>query len=218
MRERVARAASVAGRDPKEITIVAAAKNQPLERVLEALECGITAIGENRVQEAASRQAEVRARFPKTAIHMIGHLQRNKVRQALDIFDIIQSLDSERLAREISARAKEIPVLVEVKTSEEAAKSGVPAEAAPAFLEMVSGLGNIKVKGLMTVAPLSDDPEKARPYFAGLRELSEKIKTLNLPNVEMQYLSMGMTDDLEAAIQEGSNLIRVGRAIFGQRS
>lgn len=216
IRSRIGKAAASVGRDPGKIKLVAVIKTVPIDKVFEALEEGITDIGENRVQDAGEKLEAVKARFPNVTCHMIGHLQRNKVRQALDMFDIIQSVDSERLAEEIDRRAvNKIPVLIEVKTSEETTKHGIPAKSAAEFLKTVSKFDNIQVRGLMTVAPLTDDPETARPYFASLRELSEEIKRLNLPNVEMKYLSMGMTDDFEVAIQEGSNMVRIGRAIFG---
>jgi pyridoxal phosphate enzyme (YggS family) len=221
VRKRIEKSASSVGRDPREIKIIGAVKEQPTERVLEALEAGLTDIGENKVQEARVRYEEIRSKYPNLTLHMIGHLQRNKVRHALDIFDIIQSVDSERLALEIEERAKAqdkiVPILIEVKTSEEATKYGVPVGSTIDFLKKITELQQLKVQGLMTIAPLEDNPEKARPYFAKLRMLNEEIKKLNLPNIEMKYLSMGMTDDFEVAIQEGSNMVRIGRAIFGER-
>lgn len=209
--ERIEKAAGSVGRNLRDITLIAAIKSVPLDLVFEALEAGVKNVGENRVQEAAARHREIKSRFPEVSLHMIGHLQRNKVRQALDIFDIIQSVDSGRLARELS----KVPILIEVNTSGEAAKYGVSPDAAVELLRTLSGLGNIKIKGLMTLAPLTGDP---RPSFFRLRKLSEEIMKLGLPNIEMSCLSMGMTDDFEAAIQEGSNMVRIGRAIFGERS
>jgi pyridoxal phosphate enzyme (YggS family) len=219
VRRRIEKAASSVGRDPQEIKLIVAVKNIPTELVLQALEAGITDIGENKVQEAKTRYEEVKAKFPNVSWHMIGHLQRNKVRHALDIFDIIQSVDSERLAREIQAkaRAQVVPILIEVNTSGEEAKYGVPVEPTIDLLKTISVLNSVRVQGLMTIAPLVENPENARPYFSRLKKLSEEIKKLNLPNVDMNYLSMGMTDDFEAAIQEGSNMVRIGRAIFGKR-
>jgi hypothetical protein len=218
VRLRIDKAASSVGRDPQEIRLIAAVKNVPTELVLQALEAGITDLGENRVQEAEARYEKIKSNFPNVAWHMIGHLQRNKVRQALDIFDIIQSVDSERLAREIQARAeaqaRSVPVLIEVNTSGEETKCGIPADSAIDFLRTVSGFANLKVQGLMTVGPLVGDQEKTRPGFKRLKGLSEEIEKLNLPNIEMKYLSMGMTDDFEVAIQEGSNMVRIGRGIF----
>ena len=219
VRQQITAAAERAGRDPREIKLVGVIKNVPNELVIEALENGLADIGENRVQEAGARFEMIRARFPNITWHMIGHLQRNKVGHAIDIFDIIHSVDSERLAREIEIememRNREpFPVLVEINTSGEETKYGIPAENAIEFLKNLSKFKNLKVQGLMTMAALTDDPEKARLCFRRLKELSEKVKALNFPRVEMRYLSMGMSDDFSAAIEEGSNLVRVGRAIF----
>ena len=145
------------------------------------------------------------------------HLQRNKVRQALDIFDIIQSVGSERLVCEIQAKvqAKLIPIRIEVNTSGEESKCGVPVDSTIGFLRNISSFVN--VQGLMTIAPLLDDPEKAGPYFVKLKEPKAGANRSNLPKIGMKYLSMGMTDDFEAAVQEGSNMARIGRVIFGER-
>ncbi len=223
IRQKVHSAAQAAGRDPSTIKIIGAIKNQPTEKVIEAIEAGLTDIGENKVQEAQARYEEIKSKYPNVAWHMIGHLQRNKVRQSLDIFDIIHSLDSERLAGEIESRAgsgerrKIVSVLIEVNTSAEASKYGISVDSTIDFLKKLSGFHNIRVQGLMTVSLFSDDLEKVRPCFIKLRKLSEEIKKLNLPNVAMKYLSMGMTDDFEIAIQEGSNMVRIGRALFGKR-
>ncbi len=201
------------------VKLVAVTKGVPVEKIEEAIRAGVTDIGENRIQEAEPKIRYLRPKYPQVKFHFIGHLQTNKVRQALDLFDIIQSLDSERLAREISARAARIiPVLIEVNASAEKSKSGLPVEQTLEFVQSVARLPNLKVEGLMTIAPLAGDPEVARPFFKKLKDLKDKILELNLPNVEMKYLSMGMSDDYTVAIQEGSNLVRLGRAIFGQRS
>lgn len=221
IRQRIKKSAQSVGRDPEDIKLIVVTKTVPAEKIEEAIQAGITDIGENKVQEAQAK-AEV---FSGVTRHMIGHLQRNKVRQALGIFDIIQSVDSERLAKAIedqaprqsSGQAKVVPILIEVKTSDEAAKYGVPADATIEFVKKIAGLKHLKIQGLMTMAPWFDDPEKARPYFKTLRELRDKIVELKIPNVEMKYLSMGMTDDFGVAIQEGSNMVRIGRAIFGAR-
>ena len=220
IRTQIEKAASSAGRDPQEIKLIGAVKNVPTELVLRALEAGLTNIGENKVQEARVRYDEIKDKFPNVAWHMLGHLQRNKVRQALEMFDIIQSVDSERLAREISCRFQvagcklQVPILVEVNTSDETTKYGMPIDSTIDFLQKVSNFGNIKVQGLMTIGLFTDDLEKVRPCFIKLRKLSEEIKKLNFPNVAMRYLSMGMTGDFEVAIQEGSNMLRIGRGIF----
>lgn len=225
VRGRIEKAASAAGRDPQEIRLIAVTKTVPVELIEEAVRAGVTDIGENRVQEAAPKIQALKDKYPRLTWHMVGHLQRNKVKAALELFNMIQSVDSERLAREISERGEgratggggRIPVLLEINTSGEKSKYGVAAAEAVGLLKIISTFANIAVEGLMTVAPLADDPQTARPCFRRLRSLSQEIRELGLPNVEMKYLSMGMSDDLEAAVEEGSNMVRIGRAIFGKR-
>jgi pyridoxal phosphate enzyme (YggS family) len=201
------------GSNSQDIELVAVTKGVPIDIIEEAILAGVTDIGENRIQEAAPKIEYLRPKYPQVKFHFIGHLQTNKVRQALDLFDIIQSLDSERLARELSARAaRHIPVLVEVNTSGEQSKFGVPVEETLAFMHSVARLPNLKVEGLMTIAPLASDP---RPSFKKLKILRDQILKLNLPTVAMKYLSMGMSDDYQIAIQEGANMVRLGRLIFG---
>ncbi len=212
VRRRIEAAAGRAGRDPAGIKLVAVIKNVPLGEIEEAIAAGVTDLGENRIQEAQARHRELALRHPGLTFHLIGHLQRNKVRQALDMFAIIHSLDSERLAREIDRCAlKPVPVLIEVNTSGEASKFGTEPDRAIELVRSASLLKNIKIQGLMTIGPLTGDP---RPGFRSLRELKDRIVGLGLPNVEMKYLSMGMTGDFEEAIEEGSNLLRIGRGIF----
>jgi pyridoxal phosphate enzyme (YggS family) len=212
IRRRIDAAARGVGRDPQEIKLVAVIKQVPIADVFAALDAGLTDLGENRIQEAEARNQEIKAKHPATNFHLIGHLQRNKVRQALDMFAIIQSLDSERLAREIDrCAAKPVPVLIEVNTSGETSKFGIEPNLAVELARFASSLEKIKIQGLMTIGPLAGDP---RPCFRSLRELSEKIAGLNLPGVAMKYLSMGMSGDFETAVAEGSNLLRIGRGIF----
>lgn len=204
-----------AGGDPAKIKLIAVVKNVPLEQIFQALEAGITGIGINRVQEAADKYPAIKARFPEVAWHMLGHLQRNKVRQALDIFDIIQSVDSELLVEEIDKRAERpIPILIEVNTSGETTKFGIEPEKAIDLVRFAASHEKIKVRGLMTIGPLTGEEEKTRRSFRSLRELKDEIIKQNIPAVEMEVLSMGMTSDFEAAIKEGSNLVRIGRGIF----
>jgi hypothetical protein len=212
IRGRVEAAARRAGRDPAEIKLVAVIKQVPTAHIFEALAAGLTDLGENRIQEAEARNREIKAKYPAVNFHLIGHLQRNKVRQALDMFAIIQSLDSERLAREIDRCAvRPVPVLIEVNTSGEPSKFGIEPNLAVELVRVASSLEKIKIQGLMTIGPLAGDP---RPCFRGLRELSELIAGLGLPGVEMKYLSMGMSGDYETAVEEGSSLLRIGRGIF----
>lgn len=212
IRRRIDVTACSVGRDPKEIKLVAVIKNTPIDDIFEAIESGITDLGENRVQEAYERNEKIRAKYPGVAFHLIGHLQRNKVRQALDMFAIIQSVDSRRLVEEIARLAVgPVPVLIEVNTSGETTKFGIEPDKAVELVRFASSFPNIKILGLMTVGSLTGDP---RPGFRNLKELSGRIAGLNLAGVEMKYLSMGMTEDFETAIEEGANLLRIGRGIF----
>lgn len=205
-------AAQKSGRNAQDVKLVAVVKNVLLESIIEAIEAGVTDIGENRVQEALGRDGLLRQKYPHLAIHMIGHLQRNKVRQALDMFAIIQSVDSKRLVDEISARAiKPVPILIEVNTSGETSKYGVEPDKTSDLVRYASAGKNIQVQGLMTVGPLSGE---ARAAFSKLREIRDEIRDMGVAGVEMRYLSMGMTDDFEVAIEEGSNIVRIGRGIF----
>lgn len=214
--QRIAKAARSVNRDPQDIKLVAVTKTQSVEVIEQAIQAGITDIGENRVQEARPKIEALKSKYPQVTWHMVGHLQRNKVRQALELFDIIQSVDSIRLAREIQAKAEAkgitVPILIEVNTSEEESKNGVPVDSAIELVEQIKDLQNLRIQGLMTIGPLHGE---ARQSFVQLRELKEKI---NIPGVEMKFLSMGMTQDFETAIQEGSNVVRIGRALFGARS
>jgi len=218
LRERVLQAAKRAGLDPAGIVIVAVTKTRSAEEIREVIDSGITDIGENRVQEAIVKYQQLltpNSQLPTLKWHLVGHLQTNKAKDAVKIFDLIHSVDSFRLAEEIDKQAQKInkiqDILVEVKTSEEASKSGVLPSAAPDLIREISLLKNIRLLGLMTIAPLVDDPEKARPYFRKLRELRDQLQT---PNSQLRTLSMGMSDDFEAAIEEGANMVRIGRALF----
>ncbi|MFB0526857.1 MAG: YggS family pyridoxal phosphate-dependent enzyme [bacterium] len=203
------------GRDPQEITLVAVTKTVEVDRIEEAIAAGVNIIGESRVQEAKEKYGKVEGRI---IWHLVGHLQRNKARDAVKIFDLIHSVDSAKLAEEIDKQAKKAgkiqKILVEVNVSGEESKYGLGPEEIITFLKEVSRLPNIKVEGLMTMAPLYENPEDCRPYFRKLKELVEGIKAENIENVEMIYLSMGMSNDFEVAIEEGSNMVRIGRAIF----
>ena len=225
VRGRIARAAQRAATDLSEITLVAVTKNVGIEDIYQAIGAGITHVGESRVQEAVSKYEQVRAYAAAKGMslvwHMIGHLQTNKVREAVRLFDLIHSVDSVRLARQIDKEAAGIgkvqDILVEVKTSSEAAKYGfVPEDVAGALKEMAS-LGHLSIKGLMTVAPAVSDPREARPYFRTLKELLIRINELRTRNDELRILSMGMTDDFEVAVEEGATVVRIGRGIFGDR-
>lgn len=203
---------------PDGVILIAATKGRTSEEINEAIEAGIEIIGENYVQEA-EKKFKIIGR--KVKWHMIGHLQTNKVKKALEIFDMIETVDSEKLAREIDKEAKKrnivFPVLIEINSGREKQKSGVFPEDAEKLIYEISNYENIKIEGLMTMGPFVKNPEDIRPYFRLTKELFEKFKNLNLPNVEMKYLSMGMSDTWKIAIEEGANIIRIGTAIFGPR-
>ena len=216
--EKVAEAALKAGRSPQDVLVVAVTKTVALPRILEALECGISHVGESKVQEAKEKMPGLP---PGVTKHMVGHLQRNKVGSALEIFDVIHSLDRMSLAREISRRALArgilARVLVQVNTAGDEERFGVPPAGVESFVQQVSTLGGLSVEGLMTIAPYTNDEKRLREAFSVLRELREEIKGKNMAGVTMEHLSMGMSGDYHLAIEEGATLIRVGTAIFGQR-
>ncbi len=210
VKERIARACQRAGRSPDEVTIIAVTKTVEPSAIADALTLGLRHFGENRVQEAEEKIGQLSGLKPRPTWHMVGHLQSNKVRIAVEIFDIIHSVDSVRLAEAISRIAqKTLPVLLQVNVSGETSKSGFSmAEVKPA-LEAISRLPEIEIKGLMTMAPIVTDAEQVRPVFQKLRSLRDSLR--------LEHLSMGMTDDFEVAIEEGATLVRIGRAIFGER-
>jgi hypothetical protein len=219
IRERIAAAATRAGRDPGGIQLMAVSKTVPPERIRDAMDAGITLFGENYVQEAREK---IPAIGHTVSWHMIGHLQTNKVKYVINLFDWIHSVDRLELARELDKRAgrnnRKLNALMEVNVSGEESKSGVEASLALDLVRQISVLPNLNVRGLMTMPPYSDDPETSRPYFQALRRLRDEINSAAVPNIRMDELSMGMTDDFEVAIEEGATIIRVGRAIFGERS
>jgi PLP dependent protein len=218
--KRVKQAAERVKREPDEIRIVCVTKGVDPYRINEATMNGVTDIGENRVQEALTKRADV---FPGVKWHMVGHLQTNKVKDAVNIFDLIHSVDSAKLARKIDKEAglidKVQDVLIQVNTSGEEAKYGLSPGEIDNFLNEVSDLKNVRIIGLMTITPfLSEDAEKIRPYFKRLNEIFGEIKKKDMqPNVEMKYLSMGMSQDFEVAVEEGANIVRIGTAIFKEQ-
>jgi pyridoxal phosphate enzyme (YggS family) len=203
---------------PEGVQLLAAAKARRPEEVLAAVDAGISIIGENYLQEAEAAFSLV---GKNTKWHFIGHLQKNKVKKAVILFDMIETVDSLEIASEINRRCAQIgkimPVLIEVNSGREEQKAGVLPEKVEGLIKAISSFKNIKVSGLMTMGPYSEQAEDLRPYFKATRKLFEDIKESKLPNVTMQYLSMGMTDSYQVALEEGANIIRIGSAIFGPR-
>ena len=220
--DRIARAAARAGRDAADITLVAVSKTHPVEALLAAYELGVRHFGENRVEEASTKLPAFRQSIgdPAVVFHMIGHLQSRKADDAAALFDRVHSVDSVKLAQRLSRYAvKPLPILLEVNVSGEESKygfDGARREEWFSAVEAIAQLPNVQLDGLMTMAPVVDDPEQARPVFRALRELRDEIE-VRCPKVKLPQLSMGMTDDFEVAIEEGATLVRIGRAIFGER-
>ncbi len=217
--DRIAAAAKRAGRDPASVRLVVVTKTIDVARIKEAVDAGVMVLGENRVQEAKGKIE----RLGNTASwHLIGHLQMNKVRHAVNSFDLIHSMDSLELAKEIDKHAaktgKAQNVLVEVNIGGEASKAGMTVRNAPVLVREAAKLSHIAIQGLMTIPPFPENPEDSRPYFRVLKELAESIAKERIPGVSMQELSMGMSGDFEIAIEEGATMVRVGTAIFGERA
>ena len=217
--QRIRKAAEACGRRPEEVRLVAVSKTMPSEKIVLAVEAGVATLGENYVQEAREKFNDLYT-LP-VSWHFIGHLQSNKAKYVVKIFDLIHSVDSVKLAVEIDRQAKKIDkiqdVLIQVNVAAELSKSGAPPETALDLIRDISLLSNVAVKGLMTMPPYFNAPDRVRPYFKALRELRDRIAAESLANVSMDELSMGMTGDFEVAIQEGATMVRIGTAIFGQR-
>lgn len=208
------------GRNPKEITLIGVTKFAPVEKIEDAISAGVAHIAENKVQEAQKKFPQLKHIFPNLTCHMIGHLQTNKVKDAILVCDMIQSVDSLKLAQEIEKQAnkldRHVDVLIQVKTSDEEEKYGIDPENTLPLIEEVSKLKRVRIQGLMTMAPFTEDKKIVRACFRELKEIRAKAVDAfrTFPNVQFKYLSMGMTDDYEIALEEGSNMVRVGRAIF----
>ncbi len=219
VRERIAQAAMRAGRDPQDIQLVAVSKTMSTATVRQAIQAGVTILGENYVQEARKKIEEI-GHAPRW--DFIGHLQSNKANYVVDLFDIIHSVDRLSLAKELNKLAekqgKTMKILVQVNISGEEAKSGIGPEGVNALVREIVNLPNLSVEGLMTMPPFFDDPEKARPYFIALRKLRDALREEIGEATDLKELSMGMSGDFEVAIEEGSTLVRVGTAIFGERT
>ena len=212
-------AARRAGRDPGEVMLLAVTKTHPVAVVREAIAAGLTELGENRVQELLEKQAQI---TDPVRWHLIGHLQTNKVKNVVGRVALIHSVESLRLAEEISRKAVALGlvqnVLVELNMAGEESKFGIKPEECRAFLRQIAPLPGLKVKGLMTVAPFVEDPERNRVYFRQMRELSVDIAAEKLDNVDMEHLSMGMSNDFAVAVEEGATIVRVGTRLFGERT
>ncbi len=218
VQNRIAAAAGRAGRHPSSVRLVAVSKTKPVSLILEAIAAGVTDIGENRIQEAESKYDQIER---PVKWHLVGHLQTNKVKSALRMFDLIHSVDSLRLLAEIDRRSAQVnrqtEVLIQINTSAEPSKYGIEPDEAIAFIESALDYAHVRIKGLMTIGAFLPDPKKVRPSFVLLRQLKEKIMAQQFPGIDLEYLSMGMTNDFEVAIDEGANLVRIGTAIFGAR-
>jgi pyridoxal phosphate enzyme (YggS family) len=223
VRERIAVAARRAGRSPEEITLMGVSKTFPVESIREAYQAGLRIFGENRVQEFDGKAAALRD-LREAEWHLIGHLQTNKAAKAAELFDAVDSVDSLRMAEKLNASAKSaaktISVLIEINVGGEQAKSGLAplSEELEQILQGAPRWGNLKIRGLMTVPPYTEDPQGARPYFQELRKIRDSIAARKLPHIGTEILSMGMSHDFEVAIEEGSTVVRLGTAIFGERA
>lgn len=218
IRERVEKAAAIARTQPESIRLIAVSKTKPVELIEEAISAGLTDFGENRVQETVEKYDVIgdRVRW-----HLIGHLQTNKAKHAARVCHMVQSVDNfalgQALDRHLRALDHVLPILIQVKTSEEDTKSGVEPDRVSELVEQLASLSSLSIQGLMTIPAYTPDPEDARPSFQLLRALQDRVTNLHIPGVDLRYLSMGMTHDFEIAIQEGANMVRVGTALFGAR-
>lgn len=215
---RVNEAAAQCGRNPKDVKLLGAAKAQSVEAIRAAISAGVTLIGENYVQETKEKKDGVAA---SVEWHMIGHLQRNKAGAAIELFDIVESLDNLALARELDKEARKrgkiVRIFVEVNLGGEESKSGIAKDSVVSLLEEAAKLSCLRVEGLMTVPPFCENLEEVRPYFRELNKLRRQLSELRLPNVDLKELSMGMTHDYVVAIEEGATIVRIGTALFGPR-
>ena len=218
MKDRINKAALRCNRDPESIHLVAVSKTIPANRIREAIEAGVTTLGESYVQEARNKFNVLSAY--QVSWHFIGHLQSNKAKYAVRLFDLIHSVDTLKLARELNKQANKVnkiqDVLIQINISKEPSKSGSDIENAANLIKDIVLFENLSIKGLMAMPPFFNNPEKTRPYFIALRNLRDQIQKA-LPGVVLDELSMGMTGDFEAAIEEGATLVRIGTAIFGER-
>lgn len=218
VRRRIGEAAKRSNRDEKDITLVAVSKTQPSEVLISAYNSGIKIFGENKVQELVEKYSA----FQDVSWHLIGHLQKNKVKYIIDKVNLIHSLDNIELAEEIDKRAKKIGkvvnVLIQINIGKEETKSGIYEEDLEEFIDKITKYDGIKVLGIMAIPPASKNPEDSREYFKRMKGIFENLKDKKYDNFDIKYLSMGMTNDFEVAIEEGANIVRVGTGIFGERN
>lgn len=219
--ERVQYACQKAGRDRESVTIIPVTKTVDIKRIKEAIECGYHEITENKVQEAENKANLLKGGTPSPIWHFVGHLQSNKVNKVVQFASMIQSIDRmkmvKKLNKQLNKLGKNMPVLIQINVSGEDSKYGLHPDEALSFIEQAAAYEHIKIKGLMTIGLFSDDWPEVRKGFRLLRELRDNIEAKNIPGVEMDILSMGMTNDFEIAIEEGATMVRIGRAIFGER-
>lgn len=219
IRGRIAEAALRAGRKPEDILLMAVTKSVGDPQIMEAVAAGVDILGDNYIQEARRKIGRMEKTIPW---HFIGHLQTNKARHAVQIFDMVQTVDRFELAEELDRRARGaglvVPILIEVSIAGEETKNGVSIADAPTLIRRIAPMDGLKIKGLMTMPPWFDDPEPARPFFRILRELRDRLMEENISGIEMKELSMGMSEDFEIAVEEGATIVRIGRAIFSERS
>lgn len=218
--DRIKKAAISCGREPASVSLVSVSKTIAADKVRASIKAGVTILGENYIQEAREK-INTLASYP-VSWHFIGHLQTNKAKYAVRLFDLIHTVDTHKLALALNKQAKKInkiqDILIQVSLGQESSKSGVYAQDTLKLIKTISSLENLSIKGLMTIPPFFNNPEKARSYFSALCELRNNIKKEGLPNISMDELSMGMTGDFEVAIEEGATLVRIGTAIFGKRN
>jgi|SRR5262245_1595037 len=223
IKDRIAAACARTGRDASEVTFLGVTKTVPPELIKAAIESGLRVVGENRVQEAASKISELKelTSYYNVEWHLIGHLQSNKARRAVELFDAVQTVDSLRLAERLDTlageNAKRMPVFIEVNLGNEVSKSGIPPREALSLCEQMLKFANLELRGLMAVPPFLENPQDIRPFFRRLRELHDEARRIGIVGEKFKELSMGMSNDFEAAIEEGATLVRIGTALFGER-
>jgi len=223
IKDRIALACARSGREASDVSLVGVSKTVAPELIKAAIGEGLLLVGENRVQEAASKISELKeiTSYYNVEWHLIGHLQSNKARRAVELFDVIQTIDSLRLAERldnlVGESGKRLPVFIEVNLGNEVTKSGIPPREALALSEQMAKFANLVLRGLMAVPPFLDNPQDVRPYFRRLRELRDEAQRIGIVGEKFKELSMGMTNDFEVAIEEGATLVRIGTAIFGGR-